>query len=1017
MSLCTALTVSAQENCTNGVDDDGDGFIDLNDDECVCTNILPLTDVFGNPCTRIDLTLDVPGATSYQWYKDGVAVDDETSSEIEINKFAPLGDGTYQVIAQTPTGCVASEPYVVMAESFFEDLGIISVCEGDTIVIGGFPFTTEGKQQFKTQTSEGCDSSVCLTIVFVDATTIPEKMTLCEGATFVSEGGNVVTTTDLVTTDTIRSVGGCDSILYEIDVRFEPLQTQFIDTTICHGETFLFRGELLTNPGMHTVISQDLVFGCDSTFIIELQVREEIRTNLPRSICQGSVFEEEGLSVSEAGSYDVIYESAIGCDSIVTVDLTVDPPITETIEGTFCRGQIFERGDFSTDLAGTFTHESSLGECDSLITFIIRESDVEERVENESFCEGGNFQWRGMTLSENGRFEDLEVAPGECDVLHILELTMMPAEPIIESGSVCQGLTFEWRGMVLTEAGMYTDVVEAAGQCTEIYQLELTEEDIEVRQEVAEICSGDAYTEFGLNEREAGVYMAIVSEAGLCDVMYEVTLKVLEQVEIEELTVSLCPGMVYENGDLSTSDLGSHIATLVADSGCDSIVMVNLIGGFLPEMLRVEEICEGDIFEFQGMEITEEGMYSFTVESITEGCDTSLVIDLQFRDEIEVNSNVSICEGEIYERHDLVLTETGIFTTTFADPNGCDSLITVNLTVIENSESFISPQICEGDFIAIEGTEITEEGPFSIVISNVAGCDSTINGNLSYYDEIPPTEFDADICEGEVYTFEDIEETETGTYETIVPSFTGCDSTIIIHLEVLPLNERDDFVEICPGDVVSFFGNDLTEPGVYTERFSNVVGCDSVVTLVLDFDSELGDFQLENQVSLTIGEELIIEPTEVDENFVSFHWFNEDGDIVSTSRELEGFTPLEDTFFELEAVSVNGCEVVKRVRVDVELIIDIYVPNVIILGEDGSDALFTIGANASVVGLQELRILDRWGEAVFIDSHDGNLDTYVGWNGRFRGKEVQPAVFAYFAVFEIIDGSTVTRKGSLTVLK
>ena len=1021
MSLFTALTVSAQEICDNGIDDDGDGLIDFRDDDCPCLNtttcdIVPLTDVSGNPCTRVDLILEVSGATSFQWHKDGVALENEDDSEIEIHKFAPLGEGCYQVVVETPTGCVASEPYKVIQEEFEEDLGIISVCEGDTVVIGGFAFATEGKQQFKTQTSEGCDSSVCLTIVFVDATIIPDRLALCEGATYVSPSGNVTTTTDLMTTDTIRSVAGCDSILYLIDVTFEPLETQMMDTTICARDTFRFKDLVATESGTYTVMSQDPIFGCDSTFVIDLFVNEEITSSFSASICQGSVYEFEDLRATESGEYPVTFQSAEGCDSIVTVILTVDPPIEETITGSYCRGQVYTRGDFSTDTEGTFEHMSNLGECDSLITFIIEESDVQESLEQMEVCQGGSVEWRGMTLSEDGRFEDLETTPGECDVLHVLELTLTQPEPIMESGSVCRGLAFEWRGMMLTEAGTYEDIVEAVGQCTEIYQLELIEEDLEVRSISPIICFGETYTEFGLNEREPGFYEATESVAGQCDILYEIDLRVRAEA-IGDTMATLCPGETFELYNLSTTEPGSHMAITQNAMGCDSTIMVELSQGLPDEQTEIMEICEGDVFEYEGQEITEEGMHEFLLESVDFPCGIRKIIDLRFSDEIGVEVNPIICEGEVFERHDLVLTETGTYLTTFVDPDGCDSLITVNLTVNPISESSLDVFICRGDSYDLLGEIYKDPGTYTGVTTNFTGCDSTITVVLDFYPDILPTEFDAEICEGEVYTFEDIEETESGIYETMVPSFNGCDSTIIINLDVLPINTREDFVEICPGDIVTFFGTEITEPGIYEEQFSNAVGCDSIVSLVVDFDSELGDFQLIDTITISIGEELDLAPTEVDENFVSFHWINPEGDIISTSRELEGFMPLQDTYLDLEAVSINGCEVVKRVRIDVELIVDIYTPNVIRLGEDDFNSRFTVGANASVVGIQELRILDRWGETVFVDSHDGNLDTYIGWDGKFRGKEVQPAVFAFFAIFEIIDGSTVKKSGSLTVLK
>ena len=39
--ICFSAVSYGQEICDNAIDDDGDGFIDLNDDECVCDAALP----------------------------------------------------------------------------------------------------------------------------------------------------------------------------------------------------------------------------------------------------------------------------------------------------------------------------------------------------------------------------------------------------------------------------------------------------------------------------------------------------------------------------------------------------------------------------------------------------------------------------------------------------------------------------------------------------------------------------------------------------------------------------------------------------------------------------------------------------------------------------------------------------------------------------------------------------------------------------------------------------------------
>ncbi|WP_439553848.1 T9SS type B sorting domain-containing protein [Flavobacterium macrobrachii] len=50
--LFFSLILFSQENCTNGIDDDGDGLIDLNDQECLCNNS-SITSIIPNPSFEV----------------------------------------------------------------------------------------------------------------------------------------------------------------------------------------------------------------------------------------------------------------------------------------------------------------------------------------------------------------------------------------------------------------------------------------------------------------------------------------------------------------------------------------------------------------------------------------------------------------------------------------------------------------------------------------------------------------------------------------------------------------------------------------------------------------------------------------------------------------------------------------------------------------------------------------------------------------------------------------------------
>ena len=243
MLVLCAIAGSSQEICNNGIDDDGDALIDLNDSECQCTNIVPLTDVDGNPCRRIDLTLDIADAISYQWYKDGIALIGQVWPEIGIHKFQPLGDGIYQVVVQTATGCIASEPYEVAAPEFHTDLGVLPLCEGDTIVINNFSFFRQGVQQFKTSTAEGCDSLVTFELVLSDCGPLSVSGTssdaLCNGFNGEPTGAIDITVTGGLApyTYTWSTTGGANLVQYSEDQVELASGTYCLLVTDANGDT------------------------------------------------------------------------------------------------------------------------------------------------------------------------------------------------------------------------------------------------------------------------------------------------------------------------------------------------------------------------------------------------------------------------------------------------------------------------------------------------------------------------------------------------------------------------------------------------------------------------------------------------------------------------------------------------------------------------------------------------------------------------------------------------------------
>lgn len=127
-------------------------------------------------------------------------------------------------------------------------------------------------------------------------------------------------------------------------------------------------------------------------------------------------------------------------------------------------------------------------------------------------------------------------------------------------------------------------------------------------------------------------------------------------------------------------------------------------------------------------------------------------------------------------------SETGVYTDTLSNSNGCDSIIMVNLAV-NYTTATLAPEVCES-YVSPSGLYTwTETGTYMDTLTNEAGCDSVITINLSILEptasSLTETVCDAYLSPSGLYTW-----TETGIYTDILMNEAGCDSVVTIDLTV-----------------------------------------------------------------------------------------------------------------------------------------------------------------------------------------------------------------------------------------
>lgn len=94
-----------------------------------------------------------------------------------------------------------------------------------------------------------------------------------------------------------------------------------------------------------------------------------------------------------------------------------------------------------------------------------------------------------------------------------------------------------------------------------------------------------------------------------------------------------------------------------------------------------------------------------------------------------------------------------------------------------------------------------------------------------------------------------------------------------------------------------------------------------------------------------------------------------------------------------------------------------YVPTAFSPNGDGTNDRLFLYAGPEVAKVRAFRIFDRWGNLVFFEKDFEPNNPQFGWDGRFEGQAMNPAVFVWMAEVEFVDGSGKVFYGEVTLVR
>lgn len=319
---------------------------------------------------------------------------------------------------------------------------------------------------------------------------------------------------------------------------------------------------------------------------------------------------------------------------------------------------------------------------------------------------------------------------------------------------------------------------------------------------------------------------------------------------------------------------------------------------------------------------------------------------------VEFEEETTLCEGDTLEYLGEMITEAGLYEFIVENPAGCDGVGYLEVTLDTGSLELRTETICAGDSSTIDGVDFyTISDQYTVVYTNENGCDSMIRLDLTVLDPIIETRFDT-ICLGETLIVGGEEYTAPGDYQLILESELLCDSIININLVVEDVNALilGDQQLDCTNPTLSLDGssssgatnlnfewssfdgnitssNDLevievNEPGVYDLVVSTTYGCSDTSSINILEDVNYPEIIIDDYGLITCinGNVELDASASVFVNNGTFEWSTDDGSIISADTNAPAITvDLNGAYYLSITDVVNNCSATDTFVVDIDI--------------------------------------------------------------------------------------------------
>jgi hypothetical protein len=337
----------------------------------------------------------------------------------------------------------------------------------------------------------------------------------------------------------------------------------------------------------------------------------------------------------------------------------------------------------------------------------------------------------------------------------------------------------------------------------------------------------DSYLWEGTSYGSSGVYQKVFTSSGGCDSTASLNLTI-NYSSIGSSGLSICDSLVSPSGIYTYYTTGIYQDTIINTVGCDSVLTLNV--SILTPSISTSNlvICDSINSPSTNYTYTSSGTYFDTIANAV-GCDSLIELNVTVNYSKFSSDILSSCDSIVSPSGLYSYTSNGTYLDTISTLMGCDSLLTLNVTINNASSVFTNLTACDSLVSPSTNYTYATTGTYFDTIANAVGCDSLIQLNLTVNYAGTGSDIlsscDPIASPSGLYSY-----TISGTYSDTIPTVMGCDSALTLNVTINNTSTSSSSLSDCDSVISPSSGLSYFASGVYLDTISNAVGCDSLLT-------------------------------------------------------------------------------------------------------------------------------------------------------------------------------------------